>query len=102
MLLCFGLTGLAAAQTRPEPFRFGEVDPEFLDQIKQLDKRFEDQGLVYREPELNAYVDRVGRSLLKPEEQLENVVWQFRVMRNPAVNAFELANGSIYVFTGLK
>lgn len=95
------LIGVVAAQTRPEPFRFGEVDLEFLDQIKQLDKRFEDQGLVYREPELNAYVDRVGRSLLKPEDQLENVVWQFRVMRNPALNAFALANGSIYVFTGL-
>jgi len=101
MLLCVGFTGLAAAQTRPEPFRFGEVDMEFLDQINQLDKRFEDQGLVYREPELNGYVDRVGRSLLKPEEQLENVVWKFRVMRNPALNAFALANGSIYVFTGL-
>ena len=101
LLLCFGFTGLAAAETRPEPFRFGEVDLEFLAQIKQLDKKFGDRGLVYREPELNAFVDRVGRSLLKPEETLENVVWQFRVMRNPAVNAFALANGSIYVFTGL-
>lgn len=101
LLLCFVLAGLAAAQTRPEPFRFGDVDLEFLDQIKQLDKKFEDRGLVYREPQLNAYVDRLGRSLLKPEDQLENVVWQFRVMRDPAVNAFAMANGSIYVHTGL-
>jgi hypothetical protein len=84
------MTGLATAQTKQESFRFGEVDLEFLDQIKQLDKRFEEQGLVYREPQLNAYVDRLGRSLLKPEDQLENVVWQFRVMRNPLVNAIAL------------
>jgi len=101
LLLCFGFTSLAAAQTRPEPFRFGEVDLEFLDQIKQLAKKFGDRALVYREPELNAFVDRVGRSLLKPEEKMENVVWRLHVMRNPAVNAFALANGSIYVFTGL-
>ena len=101
MLLCFVLTGLAAAQTGQEPFRFGDVDLEFLDQIKQLDKKFEEQGLVYREPQLNAYVARLGRSLLKPENQLENVVWQFRVFRDPAVNAFALPNGSIYVNTGL-
>jgi hypothetical protein len=38
LFLCLTLNGAAAAQTRPEPFRFGEVDLEFLDQIKQLDK----------------------------------------------------------------
>ena len=101
LLLCVVLTGLATAQTKQESFRFGEVDLEFLDQIKQLDKRFEEQGQVYREPQLNSYVDRLGRSLLKPEDQLENVVWQFRVMRNPVVNAIALPNGSIYVYTGL-
>src|SRR5262247_4383151 len=38
LLLCFALTGLAAAQSPTESFRFGDVDLEFLDQIKQLDK----------------------------------------------------------------
>jgi predicted Zn-dependent protease len=60
------------------------------------------KGLIYRDPELNAYVDRVGRSLLKPEDQLENVVWRFRVFRDPSVNAFALPNGSIYVNTLLR
>jgi len=101
LLLCFALTGLAAAQSSPESFRFGDVDLELLEQVKHQDKRFEDQGLVYREPQLNAYLDRLGRSLLKPEDQLENIVWQFRVMRDPVVNAFAMPNGSIYVHTGL-
>jgi predicted Zn-dependent protease len=93
----------AAQQLPPAPpsFRFGEVDLEFLDQTRQLDKKFEDQGLVYHEPELTAFVNRVGQSLLKPEDQLENVTWQFRVYRDPVVNAFALPNGSIYIFTGL-
>ncbi|HEV2668889.1 MAG TPA: M48 family metalloprotease, partial [Blastocatellia bacterium] len=101
LLLCFALTGLAAAQSPTESFRFGDFDLELLDQAKHQDKRFEDQGLVYREPQLNAYLDRLGRSLLKPEDQLENLVWQFRVMRDPVVNAFAMPNGSIYVHTGL-
>jgi predicted Zn-dependent protease len=101
LFLCLCLTCLAAAQTRQEPFRFGDVDLELLEQVKQQDKRFEEQGLVYREPQLNAYIDRLGRSLLKPEDQLENVVWQFRVMRNPVVNAFAMPNGSIYLHSGL-
>jgi predicted Zn-dependent protease len=101
LLSCFVLAGLATAQTSQVSFRFGEVDLELLEQVKQQDKKFEDQGLVYREPQLNAYVDRLGRSLLKPEDQLENIVWQFRVMRDPVVNAFAMPNGSIYVHTGL-
>jgi hypothetical protein len=58
LLSCFVLVGLARAQTGQESFRFGEVDLELLEQVKQQDKRFEDQGLVYRESQLNAYVAR--------------------------------------------
>ena len=63
LLACFCLLAflsVATAQPQPTPFRFGEVDLEFLDQTQQLDKKFEDQGLVYHEPELNAFVNRVG------------------------------------------
>src|SRR5262245_65458117 len=55
LLLCIGLTGLAAAQSPSEPFHFGKVDLEYLDQIRELDRKFEERGLVYRDPELNAY-----------------------------------------------
>jgi beta-barrel assembly-enhancing protease len=94
-------TVLITAQEAGEPFRFGEGDLKFLDQIKQLDKKFEDQGLVYKDAEANSYLDRIGRSLLKSEDQLENVEWRFRILRDPSVNAFALPSGSIYVHTGL-
>jgi beta-barrel assembly-enhancing protease len=94
-------TVVITAQEAGEPFRFGEVDLKFLDQIKQLDKKFEDQGLVYKDAEANSHLDRIGRSLLKSEVQLENVEWRFRILRDPSVNAFAMPNGSIYVHTGL-
>jgi predicted Zn-dependent protease len=101
LILTGFLTGAVAAQARSDSFRFGEVDLEFLDQIKQLDMKFEDQGMVYREAELNSYVDRLGHSLIKSEDRLENVEWKFHVLRDPGINAFALPNGSIYVLTGL-
>jgi beta-barrel assembly-enhancing protease len=104
LLLLFTLSANSLAQTPAEPFRFGDVDREFLEQTSQLDKKFEDQGLVYHDPALTAYIEQVGRSLLTSADQagkLENVTWQFRVFRDPSVNAFALPNGSIYVFTGL-
>jgi predicted Zn-dependent protease len=103
-LLAVCLLSLAAvvtAQNPEEPFRFGKFDLELLEQAKILDKKLDEHGLVYRDKEMNAYLDRIGRSLLKGEDQLENVVWQFRILRNPTVNAFASPNGSIYIFTGL-
>jgi predicted Zn-dependent protease len=101
LLLCLGLSGMAAAQSPSEPFHFGKVDMEFLDQIKQVDKKFEDRGLIYHDPELNAYVERVGQSLIKGYEQMENVNWRFRIFRDPSINAFAFPTGSIYINTGL-
>ena len=49
----------------------------------------------------NAYLKRVGDSLLPRGLTVENVVWKFRAFRDPVPNAFALPNGSIYVSTGL-
>ena len=84
-----------------EDFKFGEVDLEVLEQADLLDVRFERDGLVLNDESGNAYVRRVGRSLIPAGLELERVSWKFRVLRDPQPNAFALPNGSIYVTTGL-
>lgn len=92
-------TPAAPAQTH-EPFKFGKVDLELLAQINLLDERFEKEGLVYHEAALEAYLDRVGKTVVAGRE-IENVNWKFRVLRDAVPNAFALPNGSIYVHTGM-
>jgi predicted Zn-dependent protease len=89
----------APVQTN-EPFKFGKVDLELLAQINLLDERFEKEGLVYHEPALEAYLDRVGKAVVADRE-IEKVNWKFHALRDPVPNAFALPNGSIYVNTGL-
>jgi len=84
-----------------EEFKFGEVDLEVLEQADLLDVRFERDGLVLADESSNAYVRRVGQSLIPRGLVLEKVSWKFRVLRDPQPNAFALPNGSIYVTTGL-
>lgn len=84
-----------------EEFKFGKVDLELLEQVNLLDRRFDREGLVLEDPATNAYLKRVGEVLLPRGLKLENVSWKFRVLRDPAPNAFALPNGSIYVSTGL-
>jgi len=88
-----------AAQTS-DGFKFGKVDLDLLKQINLLDQRFEKEGLVYHETALDAYLERIGQSVVA-DKQIENVNWRFRVLRDPVPNAFALPNGSIYVNAGL-
>jgi predicted Zn-dependent protease len=102
MAICLlSLASLVTAQSPEEPFHFGKFDLELFEQANLLDKKYDEHGLVYRDAEMNAYLDHIGRSLIKGEEPLENVTWQFRIIRNPTINAFASPNGSIYVHTGL-
>jgi len=84
-----------------EEFKFGEVDLEVLEQADLLDARLERDGLVFADESANAYLRRIGKSLIPRELELERVSWRFRILRDPQPNAFALPNGSIYVTTGL-
>src|SRR5687768_229937 len=84
-----------------EAFKFGEVDLEVLEQADLLDVRFERDGLVLADGPVNAFLRRVGQSLIPRDLELERVSWKFRALRDPQPNAFALPNGSIYVTTGL-
>ncbi|HMG71918.1 MAG TPA: M48 family metalloprotease [Pyrinomonadaceae bacterium] len=107
--LCFCLTVPVSvarpAQSPPstpqEEFKFGKADLDLLEQVNLLDKRFEREGLVFLDEGTNAYLQRIGESLLPRDLNLEHVIWKFRVLRDPVPNAFALPNGSVYVNTGL-
>ena len=91
----------ATAPPVREEFKFGEVDLEVLEQVDLLDRRFEKDGLVLEDEAVNAYLFRIGKSLIPQGLVIDNVSWKFRALRDPEPNAFALPNGSIYVSTGL-
>jgi predicted Zn-dependent protease len=93
--------GQSPASTPKEEFKFGKADLDLLAQVNLLDKRLEREGLVFLDEGTNAYLQRVGESLLPRDLNLEHVIWRFRALRDPVPNAFALANGSVYVNTGL-
>ena len=84
-----------------EEFKFGKIDLEVFEQSDLLDSKFERDGLVLHDEPANAYLRRIGLSLVPKGFDLERVSWNFRMLRDPQPNAFALPNGSIYVTTGL-
>lgn len=55
---------------------------------------------LYDDPELQAYVEDLGKELAARSER-PNLPWSFKVLDDPAVNAFALPGGYVYVTRGL-
>jgi predicted Zn-dependent protease len=55
---------------------------------------------VYEDPELTKYVSDIGLRLAKLSER-PNLPWQFTVVDQPAINAFALPGGFIYITRGI-
>lgn len=83
---------MAQAQSHdPKEQRAGdEAHPKILAQM----------GGAYDDVRLTAYVERIGRSLVR-HSRLPNAKWTFTVIDSPVVNAFALPGGYIYVTRGL-
>ncbi len=90
----------ARAASTPETFTFTKIDLDFLKECDALDLQLEHRGLVYYDPALEAHIAALAQPLL-PASPPEKVEWHFRILRDPTPNAFALANGSVYIHTGL-
>jgi predicted Zn-dependent protease len=55
---------------------------------------------LYNDPELAKYVSDIGLRLAKLSER-PNLPWQFTVVDQPAINAFALPGGFIYITRGI-
>ena len=58
------------------------------------------QYSAYEDPELNAYVNRVGQSVVRVSER-SNIPYYFTVLDEPLVNAFAAPGGYVFVTRGL-
>lgn len=67
---------------------------------RSTDPQIVQQYGLYDDPELAAYVDRIGKDLAAKSER-PNLPWTFRVLDDPVVNAFALPGGYIYVTRGI-
>ncbi len=67
---------------------------------REMDPQIKQEMGVYDDAELQRYVSSVGMRLAKASER-PNLPWQFTVVDEPAVNAFALPGGYIYVTRGI-
>ena len=67
---------------------------------QEMDPQIKQEMGVYDDAELQRYVSEIGMRLAKASER-PNLPWHFTVVDEPAVNAFALPGGYIYVTRGI-
>lgn len=67
---------------------------------KEADGQIRQEMGIVNDPALQQYVDRIARPLAQQSER-PNLPWTFTVVDAPAVNAFALPGGYIYVTRGI-
>ena len=99
MLLVGMLSGCAVNMTDIQGINLISLDEE-----RELGTKFaaeiEKQRQVVTDPEVNGYVDRVGKRLLTGARDVP-FPFTFKVIRDNSINAFAVPGGHIYVHTGL-
>ena len=67
---------------------------------RELDAQVRQEMGVYENPDLQRYVQELGMRLAR-SSQRPNLPWSFAVVDSPAVNAFALPGGFIYITRGI-
>jgi predicted Zn-dependent protease len=81
-------------------FPGNSFQPNLEKQGLQEATKLEKSKNAYTDPEVLAYVRRIGDGVI-PEWARRQFRFQFRVVSDPTLNAFALPDGSIFVHTGL-
>ena len=102
VLLAAALGACAKAPGTGRTIFTGGMSPEDERRIgaQEHSKILAEFGGAYRDPELNAYVNRIGDELVSISEQ-PDLDFTFTVLDTPIVNAFALPGGYVYVTRGL-
>ena len=66
----------------------------------EMYRKFVEEGAVYDDPELAAYITRIGRSLVKSARR-DPDDFTFTVIDSPDINAFATPGGYVYMNRGL-
>lgn len=102
LLLFFIFAGCATTSLPPitQDFKFEEDEKRLWLRSEEEQKVLNKSGLLYRDEELEEYLNKVAKKL-QPPEVFAHIPFKIMVIKNHLLNAFTFPNGIIYVHTGI-
>lgn len=103
-LVALALVGLLTASCASSGVNQGDVNLISLEEEWELGRKLEGdlarQLDLSRDAAVNGYVQRLGQRIVAQTE-MARLPWEFHVVNDPQVNAFNIPGGHVYVNTGL-
>ena len=101
-MLCtaVALWSSAVSASSPNSFPGSAEEHRLWLRAEEEERIINESGLLYDDPQLEAYLNGVARKL-QPPDVLEKLPFQILVLKDPQLNAFAFPNGVIYVHTGI-
>jgi len=106
LIIIISIWALAAGCIAPhavplnEALKSAEDEQQLWRRVQKEQEAINQSGFLYHEPELENYLNRIAKKLLKhsiaPDFQI-----QIKVLKDPNLNAFAYPNGVIYIHTGI-
>jgi predicted Zn-dependent protease len=106
LLLMLAVGCLAAACATPPPISISEALTNAEDEkilwrrAREEQQVLNNSGLLYRDPELENYLNQVARKLQGFTDSA-GISFDIKVVNDPNLNAFAFPNGVIYIHTGV-
>jgi len=83
------------------PQELGGEEAQYMAEVKQEIGQVKGQIKKINDPELQAYVEKVGRSLVPKWVDPQQLNFTFTLIDDPSLNAFALPDGTVVVHSGL-
>jgi predicted Zn-dependent protease len=102
LILCSLTAGCCTATVQPigETFRLEDDEERLWQRSLEEERILDNSGLLYRDHDLEGYLNEVARNL-QPPEILSRIPFKVLVIKNPYLNAFAFPNGVVYIHTGI-
>lgn len=98
-LLAICVSSCATSGVNRGDFNLISLDEEW--QLgQQLEAEIARQVQLVNDPTTVNFINRIGQRIVN-ETELANVPWEFHVVADPSINAFNIPGGHVYVNTGL-
>ena len=90
---------VAPLSVNSRDYKADKIESSLIDLSNRAHQDFIKQGLLVNDPELNNYLDRIGRQFMPPLPDQAEI--HFYVIKDASINAMAFPNGNIYVNIGL-
>lgn len=90
----------SAKETKKLSENLQKLEKEIIDETKKAEDLFYKTGALYEDEIVVPYINGIAKKLSAKESFDQNTHLQIKIIREPTVNAFAMATGSIYIHTG--